>query len=47
MIELSGWQFFGVIAGSFTFGVIVGCVAMALFACFGIARGCRELEVDD
>jgi hypothetical protein len=46
MIELSGLQLFGVIAGSFTFGVIIGCIAMALFACYGIACGCHELERD-
>ena len=46
MIELSGLQLFGVIAGSVTFGVIIGCIAMALFACYGIACGCHELERD-
>ena len=46
MVELSGLQLFGVIAGSFTLGVIIGSVAMAIWACFGIARGCRELEGD-
>jgi hypothetical protein len=46
MIELSGLQLFGVIAGCFTFGVAVGCIAMALFACYGIACGCHELEGD-
>ena len=46
MIELSGWQLFGVFAGSFTVGVIIGCIAMALFARYGIACGCHELEGD-
>ena len=46
MIELSWLQLSWVIAGSFMIGVFIGCVAMALFACYGIARGCRELERD-
>ena len=46
MIELSGWQLFGVIAGSLMIGGIVGIIAMALFACHSIACGCRDLERD-
>ena len=46
MIELSWLQLFGVIAGSFVFGVIVGCAALALLACHSIACGCQELERD-
>jgi hypothetical protein len=46
MIELTGWQFFGVIAGASIIGCFIGCVAMALFACYGIACGCHELERD-
>jgi hypothetical protein len=46
MIELSGLQLFGVIAGSAIIGGFIGCIAMALFACYGIARGCHDLERD-
>jgi hypothetical protein len=46
MIELSGLQLFGVIAGSFLIGGSVGIIAMAIFACRSIACGCRELERD-
>ena len=46
MIELTGLQLFGVIAGSFVFGVLIGCVALALFACHSIACGRHELERD-
>lgn len=46
MIELTGLQLFGVIAGSFMIGGFVGCVAMALFACHSIVCGCHELERD-
>jgi len=44
MIELTGWQLFGMIAGSAIIGCFIGCVAMALFACRSIACGCQELE---
>jgi hypothetical protein len=46
MIELSWWQFFGVIAGSCIFGGTIGVIAMALLSCRSIADGCRELEGD-
>ena len=46
MIELSGLQLFGVIAGSAIIGCFIGCFAMALFACHSIACGCHELERD-
>ena len=46
MIEISGLQLFGVIAGSFMIGVFIGCAALALLACHSIACGCHELERD-